>query len=97
MSGNGNSQAPLGAQSYTNLAAAGGTQVKAGIGWLGGVTVNTGIASATVTLYDSLTATGTKIATISAAAPLSLPFGVRFSTGLYAVVSGTPDVTIAYS
>lgn len=93
----GNFQASPGAQSYTNLTGAGSTQVKAGIGWLGGVTVNTGVASATVTVYDSLTATGTKIATISAAAPVSLPFGVRFSTGLFVVVTGAPDITISFS
>lgn len=88
----------LGAAGYVHLAAAGGTLVKSGAGVLNRIVVNTGAASATLVLEDAVGAGGTiEIASISAAAPLSLDYGVTFTNGLYVTVTGTPDITITFS
>ena len=84
--------------SYKNLTTAQSAAVKASPGTLGGVTVNTAGAGSTLTLYDSLTASGTKIATISTAAQIYLPYDLVTTVGLFAVTAGgTPaDITITY-
>lgn len=58
------------------------------------VSVNTGASSATVTLYDGPDTSHPEIAAISAAAQASLRYDTTLHTGLTAVVTGTPDVTI---
>lgn len=80
----------------SHLTAAGGTLIKTGAGIFFGLTVNTGVAAATVTLYDGIDNTGAVIGIYSAAATVQLlapMVGRGLVTGLYAVVSGTPDVT----
>jgi hypothetical protein len=81
-----------------NITTSASTLVKTGVGTFGRVTVNTAQAGATVTAYDGIDNTGVKLATISAAAQVSLAFGVALATGLYVVTAGaTPaDITVAY-
>jgi hypothetical protein len=81
-----------------NITTSVGTLVKTGAGTFEGVTVNTAQAGASVTVYDGIDNTGTKLATISAAAQTSLAFNIALATGLYVVTAGaTPaDVTIQY-
>jgi glucokinase len=83
---------------YKNITTAQSAAVKASPGTLGAVTVNTAGAGSTLVLYDSLSATGTKIATISTAAQADLPFNCVTTIGLFAVTLGgtAADITITY-
>lgn len=62
------------------------TTFKSGAGFLNKITINTWVASGTLTVYDSLTATGTKIASIALPAtggvPITLTYEANFQTGL---------------
>jgi hypothetical protein len=65
---------------------------------LGIINVNTGASSAVVTVYDNTAGSGTKIATIDAAAANSFVYGRRCSVGLTIVVSGgAADVTVCFA
>lgn len=85
----------------TNIATSTMTNLKSGAGFLRGLTINAaGTVASTITIYDSLTAAGTKLATINSLSPLGNNFvyeGV-FSTGLTIVTTGTvaPDITVAW-
>lgn len=88
---------PPGSASFKNfIAATAGTAIKSGVGSLFSVVVGVGVASSTITLYDGTSTSGTPIATVSAAAPIALDFGVTFKTGLFAVVVGAPNVTVNF-
>ena len=93
----------VGGYTYKHIATATGTQVKAGAGTLHSITVNTAVASATITVQDALTATTPTIAvitlpsTITGVDPFTLPFDVAFSTGLFVTTSGATDLTVAYA
>jgi hypothetical protein len=81
---------------YKNIAAAATTLVKTGAGELRAITINT-TAAGTITVYDSLTATGNKIATIKASvSEQTLQFDVGFSIGLTIVTGAASDITVAY-
>lgn len=57
------------------------------------------LAACVVTLYDSDGAATDQIAKLefSAGAPIAIPFGVKFSTGLYAVTtSSSGGCTVTY-
>lgn len=78
---------------YKRLTATG--SVKASQGQLGGFIVATG--TPTVTIYDSLAASGTVILNgmvCSAATPYPLPVG--FNIGCYVSITGTCDITFFY-
>lgn len=82
-----------------NIAGAGTTLVKSGPGTLDRITINKAAQSGVITIYDSLTAAGTKIATITHPATLlasqySLPYGVAFANGLTVVTSAADDITV---
>jgi hypothetical protein len=84
-----------------NITTSTSTLVKTGAGVFLGLSVNTGQAGDTVTVYDGLTAGGTKIGTYSSAAvggPTLPSGGIAFSTGLFVVTTGgTPaDITVSY-
>lgn len=83
------------AYSYKNLTAT--ANVKALDGILGGILCSTSTAG-TVTIYDdAATGTSTPITgtiTLIAGQFYSLP--VAFSKGLYVVVGGTANITVAY-
>lgn len=95
-------QSPTSPSLYKNIATAATTLVKTGAGTLHILIVNTLIASATITIYDSLTGSGTKIATltlpstITGDAPFSLAYELPFATGLTIVTSGATDLTVSY-
>lgn len=80
-----------------NIAASGTTLVKTGTGILHTITINTTTASA-ITLYDSLTATGTKIGTIAASVAIgsTFTFDCAFTIGLTVVLAGNSDITVNY-
>lgn len=62
------------------------------------VNVNTGAASAVLTVYDGTSTTGTTVAVIDASAKGSYWFGyARLHNGLYyTLIGGTADITISY-
>lgn len=85
---------------FTNITASG--LVKTGSGVLHGVIINSH-SSGTLKLWDNTSAAGTVICntiTFSAVATTGerfIPFyGLAFSTGLYATIGGTADITLVY-
>jgi carbohydrate-selective porin OprB len=87
--------------SYKNITSATTTTVITGAGWLHGISINTLVASATITIYDNTAASGTKIgtitlpSTITGAAPFSVLYDVAFTNGLTVVTSGATDITVS--
>ena len=85
---------------YQNITAATTTTVKSGAGFLRAIMVNTPIASATITVYDNTSASGTKIGTFTLPStvgnPFTIPCDIAFSTGLTLVTSGLTDITAVY-
>jgi hypothetical protein len=82
---------------YSNISTATTTLVKSGVGVLNTITINT-TAAGTITIYDSLTATGTKIATIAASPTIgsTFNFDVAFTTGLCIVTAAASDITVSF-
>jgi len=81
---------------FSNIVSDATTLVKSGAGSLACITVNGGTMGA-ITVYDSLTAAGTKIATVaSPVAGMVLPYGVRFKTGLTIVTADNTNLTVSY-
>lgn len=80
---------------FKNIATATTTLVKTGAGNIHLVNINTA-ATGSVTVYDGLTAAGTKVATIDSATPGPHQFDVRFTTGLTVVTVGSIDITVSY-
>ena len=81
---------------YKNLSAS--AQVNAGQGVAVGVVINSH-SSGTLKLWDSLTATGSVLCnTMSfAVGERFIPlYNANFTTGLYATIGGTADITILY-
>lgn len=77
------------------------TLVKTGEGFLHTLVINTPVATGVITIYDSLTATGTKIGTITMpagpTAPVSVLYDVQFSIGLTIVTAtAAQDLTVSY-
>jgi hypothetical protein len=76
------------------------TTLKAGQGTFSALMINTkGSTGNVITVYDSLTATGTKIATIDTTSSLTyLPYNAAFVNGLTIsnAVGTSADVTIMY-
>jgi hypothetical protein len=92
----------LSACRYTHLTTAATTLIKTGPGYLGSITINTLAASAVITVYDGIDATGAVIAVITnpgtlvIEGPQSAFYGVGFSTGLITVTTGTQDITVSW-
>ena len=76
------------------------TLVKSGTGNLNNISINSkGTVASTVTVYDSLSATGTVVAIIdSLNISGTFTFDVAFTVGLTVVTTGTvaPSVTVSY-
>jgi hypothetical protein len=91
-----------GGYSFNNITTATTTTVKSGAGTLHAIVFNTIVASATVTVYDNTTATGTKIgtytlpSTITSDNPFEILYDAAFATGLTIVTSGATDITALY-
>jgi hypothetical protein len=82
---------------YTPVTTATTTLVKSGAGIIGGISVNT-TAAGTITVYDSLTASGTKIGTLKASvAEGTYLSNVTFSIGLTIVTAAASDVTVKWA
>ncbi len=87
------------AGSFINLAANATTTVKSGAGILQAVVLNTKGIGNTVTIYDSLAGSGTKIATIDTTLTIgTLEYDLKFATGLTLVIAGgtAVDLTVTY-
>ena len=83
-------------EAYSNITANATTLVKSGAGSLACITVNGGTMGS-ITVYDSLTAAGTKIGPVaSPVAGMILPYGVRFNTGLTIVTADNTNLTVSY-
>lgn len=83
------------ANSYKNLTASG--QIKAGFGRLVGMYVNS-TSGGTVKLWNSLSATGDVMNnTITPAVGYHKLGNAAFTTGCYATLGGTIDVTFYYA
>lgn len=89
-------------QSFANITTATTTLVKSGQTTLNSIVINTPVANATVTIYNSLTAMGTKVGTITLPAtlvsdgPIAVPYNVSLSIGLTVVTTGTQDITVTF-
>lgn len=86
---------------YKNIATNATTVVKSTAGILHTITVNKGVATATISIYDAVTATNPiGIITFGAALvsdpPITAIFDVDFATGLTIVTSGSTDITVSY-
>lgn len=82
--------------SATNITTGTTTTVKSGRGNLGRLVVNTTAAGA-ITIYDSLTATGTKIGTLkSSIAEGTYTYECRFLIGLTIVTAAASDITVTW-
>lgn len=87
---------------YVNITTATTTTVKSTKGFLHSIIINTLVASATITIFDNTTGTGTKIGTITLPSTItgdpasSLIYDLSFSTGLTIVTSGATDITVVY-
>ena len=87
----------VGAGVHFNAANA-GYAIKTGAGLLRSITVGTP-AAGTMTLYDNTSATGTPILVvtyIAATQPFTITPDQSFTTGLFAVVTGSADVVVSY-
>lgn len=83
-------------QNGLNITTATTTTVKSGRGTLGRIVVNT-TAAGSITIYDALTATGTKIGTLKASiAEGTYTYECRFLIGLTIVTAGTSDITVTF-
>lgn len=85
---------------FLNISTASTTTLKPGPGTLEHVIVNTAQLGSQVQLFDSLTGSGTPIATIDTSNSAKvLTYDLDFSTGLTVVVTGSvpPDITIMFN
>ena len=75
------------------------TLIKTGAGVAVGVVVNSH-TSGTLKIWDALTATGTVLfntMTFAAGERYVPLFGAKFTTGMYADIGGTVDLTVVYN
>lgn len=77
------------------------TQLRAGAGYVEQIVITNVTVAGTLTIYDSLTETGTVIQAITLAisnAPVYIPIKGQFSTGLYVGFDATlaGRVTVSY-
>ena len=86
---------------YKHVSGAATTLCKTGPGSLHRLVVGT--PKGTCTVYDSLTGSGSVLSVVDLSAPLgsltvpmSLDFGIDFSTGLTVVTTSTSDITVVY-
>jgi len=82
---------------YNNITSATTTVVGPANTELKTITINKGVAAATITVYDNTAASGNKIATIAADSPGNFIYGVRCKVGLTIVTSGATDITVNYA
>ena len=85
---------------FTNIITQATTLVRTGPGILHAITLNTPVATGTITIYNGIAAaTGTLIATVltpTTTVPYTIIYDVAFSTGL-TIVTGTATQNITVS
>lgn len=87
------------AWAYKNITTDTTTTLKTGPGYLHSVCINTPAATATITIFDSATGSGTKIGTITSFASVSgcFTYDIAFWSGLTVVTAtAAPDITVAF-
>lgn len=86
--------------SFTRISTATTTTVKSGAGILHKILVNTAVASATITIYDDTTATGTVVGIVTLPStvgnPFTLTYDLSVGTGITIVTSDATDLTVVY-
>ena len=86
---------------YRNITTQTTTICKGGPGFLDKITLNNPVATSVITVFDNTAASGTTIATITVPAspqPVSLHYGVRFTTGLTVLTAtASSDITVAFA
>jgi hypothetical protein len=91
---------PTGGYAFLNVSTVTTTTVKTGAATLSAISINTkGTVASTITVYDSLSGSGTKIATLdSLNLSGSFIFNVACTLGITVVSTGTvaPDFTVVY-
>jgi glycine cleavage system aminomethyltransferase T len=79
---------------FLNITSIATTTVKSGATRFNKLVINT-TAAGTITMYDSLTATGTKIGTIVASAtPGTYSYDISCNIGLTIVTAAASDITV---
>ena len=69
--------------------------IKGGFGTLGGIFCSSASGGPTITIWDSLTGSGTKLVdSFTPVGATPYPFPCGFSTGLYVTISGTASITV---
>lgn len=86
-----------GTAAFAYFSVPGSTLVKTGPGSLRAVSIGVAAANGHVKLFDGLSVTGRLIADLDASAGRDIDFNAQFSTGLFVVVVGNPNVTVIYS
>jgi hypothetical protein len=84
---------------YANITTDATTLLKSSAGNLHSVCINTPAATGTITIYDGLSASGTKIGTITsfAGGVVCQAYDVAFWTGLTVVTAtAAPDITVSF-
>lgn len=85
---------------FRNINSAATTQVKNSAGILHKIVVNTGVASATISVYDATSGTTNPVAVITCPVTITNPFELAYdlycSTGIRVITSGATDVTVVY-
>lgn len=87
------------AYAYTNITTDTTTSILSAPGVLGAICINAGAASETITIYDSLSATGTKVGTITLSATSGGCFNYNafMTTGLTIVTAvAAADITVIW-
>ena len=95
----GNPQLIISAYKYLNITGQATTVVKSSSGVLHTICVNTPAATETITIYDNIAGSGTKIGTITVYASINpcLTYDVNFTTGLTLVTAtASSDLTVSY-
>lgn len=87
---------PAPTQTLFHLNTSGNHLLHTGVCTFAGFTVNTGVASATMTLYDGTSAAGTLLAVFDCAVTdeSSRRMLWALTVGCFCVISGTPDLTV---
>jgi len=85
---------------YTNITGQATTVVKPAAGILHAIILNNPVAAAVITIWDSLTASGSKIGTITVPAapqPVALRYDLNTNTGLtIQTATASSDITVIY-
>lgn len=84
------------AGTYNRISTATTTTVKSGAGVLNSITINT-TSIGSITVYDSLSASGNIIAVFPASATMgTYTYNVNFTIGLTIVTAGASDLTVSF-